>query len=707
MSEIVRQFTGKWITDDAFCNLEPVNVFHRQLEKKEIPSKAPHNVHMLFRRKFAAAAGQKTEIFISADDYYKLYLNGKFVCQGPAPGYPFHYYYNKVDITDFVQDGENLIAVHTYYQGLINRVWVSGDDRQGLILDVEQNGKVILASDETFVCCRHSGYESVGKTGYDTQFLERYVSCNAQEGFELPGFDDSRWEKAKLCRMTDHELFEQPSKMLVFEEISPVSAEWDDSGVTLDFGKIYVGYLQAKAAVDFAAEMSAEELAAEEMSAAAEHRPNRACVELLFGQELNDDGSVRWQLRCNCNYREEWQLCSKKTQNGGEKQLQSSENVLRQFDYKSFRYVRMNFDRSVQLKEISLLARHYPFALCQEAQQKEVSFVDKELRAIWELCINTLRYGVQEVIQDCMEREKGNYLGDGCYTALTYYALTKDASVLKKLMDDSMRSSFINGGLMTCAACSFMQEIAEYPLMAYHMMWRYYEMSGDLAYLQKHYEGLKAVLDFYRESYALENGLLCNLDKWCVVEWPAPYRDGYSADITEGQVCTDLHSVINAHYIGALQYMNRIAEAMGETPYCDVNMLKKAYFDTFFDPKTNLFCDKAGDSHISLISNVFPLMYAIWPEGRENETQAAILRLIEERGFTRIMLFGAYPVLEGLRRMGRKDLIRKYLLDDGAWKRMLREGATTTFEGWGKDTKWNTSLFHLTLSYGALFLMEL
>ena len=83
------------------------------------------------------------------------------------------------------------------------------------------------------------------------------------------------------------------------------------------------------------------------------------------------------------------------------------------------------------------------------------------------------------------------------------------------------------------------------------------------------------------------------------------------------------------------------------------------------------------------------------------------MRLIEERGFTRIMLFGAYPVLEGLRRMGRKDLIRKYLLDDGAWKRMLREGATTTFEGWGKDTKWNTSLLHLTLSYGALFLMEL
>ena len=46
------------------------------------------------------------------------------------------------------------------------------------------------------------------------------------------------------------------------------------------------------------------------------------------------------------------------------------------------------------------------------------------------------------------------------------------------------------------------------------------------------------------------------------------------------------------------------------------------------------------------------------------------------------------------------------MLDRGAWLRMLDEGATTTFEGWGKDTKWNTSLFHLTMSYGALFLAD-
>ena len=63
-------------------------------------------------------------------------------------------------------------------------------------------------------------------------------------------------------------------------------------------------------------------------------------------------------------------------------------------------------------------------------------------------------------------------------------------------------------------------------------------------------------------------------------------------------------------------------------------------------------------------------------------------------------------MLLGLVRNHRYDLVKEALLNDGAWKRMLREGATTTFEGWGKDTKWNTSLFHLTITYGAAFMAD-
>ena len=81
--------------------------------------------------------------------------------------------------------------------------------------------------------------------------------------------------------------------------------------------------------------------------------------------------------------------------------------------------------------------------------------------------------------------------------------------------------------------------------------------------------------------------------------------------------------------------------------------------------------------------------------------------MIRERKISSVSLFGAFLVLMGFVRMGKENEIREIMLDDGAWLRMLAEDATTTFEGWGKDTKWNCSLFHLTMSYGALFLADI
>ena len=55
----------------------------------------------------------------------------------------------------------------------------------------------------------------------------------------------------------------------------------------------------------------------------------------------------------------------------------------------------------------------------------------------------------------------------------------------------------------------------------------------------------------------------------------------------------------------------------------------------------------------------------------------------------------------------RYDLLKQFLMDEGAWLRMIREGATVTFESWGRDLKWNTSLFHITFSYVVIFLADI
>lgn len=135
-------FCGKWITDDEFFKTPARNVFSRQLQRLNLDCSLHRDRHILFRKSFACnEAIKKAVIYISADDYYKLYINGQFVAQGPAASYHHIYNYNEIDVSEYLKQGENLIAVHTLYQGLINRVWQSGDNRHGLIFDLEVNGQ--------------------------------------------------------------------------------------------------------------------------------------------------------------------------------------------------------------------------------------------------------------------------------------------------------------------------------------------------------------------------------------------------------------------------------------------------------------------------------------------------------------------------------------------------------------------------------------
>ena len=92
-----------------------------------------------------------------------------------------------------------------------------------------------------------------------------------------------------------------------------------------------------------------------------------------------------------------------------------------------------------------------------------------------------------------------------------------------------------------------MQEIAEYPLTMPDLLLWHYRVAGDLEYLRENVKKMEKVLDFYRKNYE-KDGILRDLDRWCVVEWPANYRDGYAVDITEGKVCHEAHIAINAYY---------------------------------------------------------------------------------------------------------------------------------------------------------------
>ncbi len=659
-------FKGYWITNDEFFDLKPRNVFHKQLEPIDLPCHEHRNRHILFRKKFSCnEVGDNAILYISADDYYKLYINGRFVAQGPAPSYHFHYNYNRIDVSGYLQEGENLIAVHTLYQGLINRVWQSGDNRHGMILDLEIDGQTVVSSDESFKTAVHTAYTETGLCGYATQFLERYDSNAPQVNFEGFDFDDTSWENAKIHRYADHTLTQQTSGMLEFECISPTLVTREGNRVIYDFGSNYVGYLCATALGN-----------------------KGDVITVRCGQELNDDGTVRYQLRANCIYEEEWVLAQ-------------GISVLDWFDYKSFRYAEILLPDGVEVMNIYMNVRHYPFALKNglKSQYSQNLWMQK----IWDLCVHTQEYGVQEVIQDCMEREKGFYLGDGCYTALTNMILTGDDSMVRKLIDDAFSTTFISDTLVTCMCCSFMQEIAEYPLILVYLVLWHYNYTGNKEYLAQNYPKVIQLLEAYRTNYEKEY-LLRELDKWCVVEWPMNFQQEYDVDIREGKVCKEAHVSINAYYIAAVKIANTMANILGFPCYREETPLVSAFMQAFYDTKRNLFTDGENTNHITLVGNSFVYGLGICSH---KEFEEAFLALYQELGVSSLSFFCTFPLFIGFVQRGEDELLEQALLDEGTWKRILREDGTTTFEGWGKDTKCNASLFHLTMSYAATFMADI
>ena len=87
-----------WITAGEFLALTPQNVFHRQLDKSFKVDNSIQDRHVLFRKEFVIdALPDKAVLSFSADDYAKIYVNGRFAGQGPGPGYIDHYLYQDID----------------------------------------------------------------------------------------------------------------------------------------------------------------------------------------------------------------------------------------------------------------------------------------------------------------------------------------------------------------------------------------------------------------------------------------------------------------------------------------------------------------------------------------------------------------------------------------------------------------------------------
>lgn len=133
------------------------------------------------------------------------------------------------------------------------------------------------------------------------------------------------WDFSKKHKYADYNPEKEPLKRLVFETIEPKTVTKTANSITADFGSIYAGYLQAEAS-----------------------GKKDDIITLLFAQELDNTGDLRYNLRADCKYKEEWILSGKT-------------DKLEEYDYKSFRCAKILFPEGTKIEDIKFTIRHYPF----------------------------------------------------------------------------------------------------------------------------------------------------------------------------------------------------------------------------------------------------------------------------------------------------------------------------------------------------------
>ena len=315
---------------------------------------------------------------------------------------------------------------------------------------------------------------------------------------------------------------------------------------------------------------------------------------------------------------------------------------------------------------------------------------NQKLTSVLDLCKNTIKYSTQDKFQDCPIREKGTYLGDLMVAGRAHAILTGDFTMLKHAVRGFIESDVICHSLMAVSRSSFMQQIADYSLVLPALVNWIYREDGDLQFLAE-CEPVMSRMYAYFCRYERPDGLIERVHEWNMVDWPTNLRDGYDFPLTK-PIGAGVHNVINALWYGFKLAMNETYAALGKGICLDAQRTQNAYVAAFYSADTGLYTDSPDTAHTAVHSSVFALLFGIGTD--DKQIRSNLIEHIKHKRLTSMSVYAAYFALAALKLAGEYELCVDLATDDGAWLNMISEGATLTFEAWGKDQKWNTSLCH-------------
>jgi hypothetical protein len=640
----------------------------------------------LFRKSFTVQDPSGEFIInISADNRYRLFVNGTPVCFGPARGDLGHWFFESIDIAPFLQKGNNLIAAIVWNAGEM-KPWAQFSIKTGLIVQGNSEKEQILNTDKSWKVIKNTAYSpaSAGANETSGQFVvvgpcDRVNGELYPWGWEKQGYDDSGWLTPRLLDVghpygvgTDVNWVLTPRRIPLLEVTDQQFGEVRKT----ENCTVPAGFLQGKEKLLIPAKAKAVILL------------DQKVLTVGYPEILTSGGKG---ATVKVSYAES--MFDKAGQKGNRNEIEGKKfigysdffmpdggkgRLFRPLWFRTWRYVLMEIETGSEALSIDKLSSQ--FSAYPLVQRASFSSDNELLGKIWDIGWRTARLCANETYYDCPYYEQLQYVGDTRIQALISMSVSGDDRLVRNALMQYNESRIYEGITYSRYPSSLSQFIPPFSLYWVDMVHDYYMMRDDKEFVKQFLPGIGNVLEWFTKRIGNDD-MLGKVPYWNFVDWavewpwinenriggvPAGGMEGGSSILTM-QLAYSLDR--------AAELYNSYGQKAEAEKYSSISVrLKKAVYNTCWDQSRGYLADTKDKKEFSMHAQIFAVLTNTIPE---NQQRAFTEKFMNDKSLIQpTMYFRAY-LSEALKKTGLSD---KYVGTLGLLEDMIAKGLTTFAE---------------------------
>jgi len=636
----------------------------------------------LFRKEFTIhTIPDKFIIHVSADNRYKLYINGKYVCNGPARSYLFNWNFESINIASYLHAGKNVISSMVWnfseYRPIAQ---ISG--QTGLIIQGNSADERIINTDTTWIVYDDVAYKPLPVN------INQYYAIGAGENFDSDShpwnwlgndIDALGWKHAKETEIGKPVGCQAgwgiPSLHLLHQREIPFMEERLQYFYKIrrsDLANIPDGFIKGETPITVPANAKVKILIDQNVLTTAYPvisftKGKTSKIKLTYAESLFDHKGNKG----NRNDTENKEIAGNSdivTCDGG------NNRIYQTLWWRTFRYIELEIETKndpLVIKDFHSIFTAYPF-------EEKASFKcdNPLLTDIWNVGWRTQRLCGNETFFDCPYYEQLQYIGDTRIQALVSTYVSGDSRLARNAISALRGSQLPMGITQSRYPSSEIQIVPTFSLIWTTMVYDYWMLNGDSAFVKSMIPGIMETLNWFKTRIDT-SGMLGPVEGWNFVDWvnSSGWEDGSPLAIYNGN-----SSIVTLQYVYALEKSIDIFEAFkmkdiaNEYRNIAVN-LKKAVYQKCYDSGKEIIADSPDKTTFSQHANSLAIITNTFPE---TSNKAKILNtILTDKEIAKCSLYFSFYLFEAFDKAGQGDLFTFTL---NPWQQMLNTGLTTFAE---------------------------